>query len=217
MITPATSSPAGAAGAFGTNPFAGALGKDDFLRMLVTQLKNQDPLNPMQGTEFATQLAQFTSLEQLVQVNGGLDELRAQQAGTSLALEAGLGASMIGKNIIAVGNQVAVGADGTVAVPVELPAMAGHVSVRLLDAHGQEIAKHEFANVGQGKQTLRWDAGVAAGAYHVEVTAEAPGGATVPVTTYVHASVDGVFFNQGHVFLRAGDLVIALDSLVEVR
>ena len=64
----------------GTNPTTAtqdlsktkALGRDEFFKMLVAQLKNQDPLNPQQGTEFASQLAQFASLEQLTRLNSAL-------------------------------------------------------------------------------------------------------------------------------------------------
>ena len=50
------------------------LGKDDFLNLLVTQMQNQDPLDPMQGTDFAAQLAQFSSLEQLTDINTNLQQ-----------------------------------------------------------------------------------------------------------------------------------------------
>jgi len=55
-------------GSTATSP-GGALGKNAFLKMLITQLKNQDPLNPMQGDQMASQLAQFSSLEQLTSLN----------------------------------------------------------------------------------------------------------------------------------------------------
>jgi flagellar basal-body rod modification protein FlgD len=62
-----------------TDPFAsaagGALGKDEFVKLLVTQMQNQDPLNPMDGKELATQLAQFSSVEQLININDKLDNL----------------------------------------------------------------------------------------------------------------------------------------------
>ena len=56
----------------------GMLGKDDFLKLLVAQLKNQDPLAPQDGAQFATQLAQFNSLDQLVSINTRLDQLIEQ-------------------------------------------------------------------------------------------------------------------------------------------
>lgn len=55
----------------------GAMGKDQFIKLLVTEMKNQDPLNPMDGKELAAQLAQFSSVEQLMDVNTKLDKLTA--------------------------------------------------------------------------------------------------------------------------------------------
>jgi len=55
----------------------GAMGKDEFVKLLVAQMKNQDPLNPMDGKELAAQLAQFSSVEQLVNMNNKLDDLTA--------------------------------------------------------------------------------------------------------------------------------------------
>ncbi len=58
----------------------GSAGKDEFLQLLVAQLRNQDPLNPMSDTEFVTQLAQFNSLEQLQSMNEAMQEMAAQSA-----------------------------------------------------------------------------------------------------------------------------------------
>ncbi len=55
----------------------GSMGKDEFVKLLVAQMSNQDPLNPMDGKELAVQLAQFSSIEQLLNVNSKLDELIA--------------------------------------------------------------------------------------------------------------------------------------------
>lgn len=58
-------------------PAGGSMGKDEFVKLLVAQMSNQDPLNPMDGKELAVQLAQFSSIEQLLNVNSKLDELIA--------------------------------------------------------------------------------------------------------------------------------------------
>lgn len=89
----------------------GVMGKDDFLKMLVAQLKHQDPMNPMEGQEFAAQLAQFSSVEQLVTLN----ETMANQAAGQTALLDSLGGSLtlgaIGKSV-EVDSSQATDADG---------------------------------------------------------------------------------------------------------
>lgn len=83
-----------------------AMSKDDFLKMLIAQLKNQDPTSPQQGTEFATQMAQFASVEQLTNVNAALQS----QNQNSLNLISAQAINLIGKEITA---QTAAGTDGT--------------------------------------------------------------------------------------------------------
>lgn len=58
-------------------------GKNEFLQLLVTQLQNQDPLNPMDNTEFLSQMAQFSSLEQLIHINTTLEKMSAAQTETT--------------------------------------------------------------------------------------------------------------------------------------
>ena len=81
------------------------LGKEDFLALLVTQLRYQDPLNPMDGTEFASQLAEFSGLEQLISLNEGIESLSGNNALAQLTLNTDLSASLIGKTILGFGDQ----------------------------------------------------------------------------------------------------------------
>jgi flagellar basal-body rod modification protein FlgD len=81
------------------------LGKDDFLRLFVTQMKYQNPLNPMDNTEFTAQLAQFSSLEQLTNINSQLTDLLSYQN----SLHNTLTASFIGKNVKFSGDQAGAG------------------------------------------------------------------------------------------------------------
>ena len=60
-----------------SNAAGGAMGKDEFVKLLVTQMKNQDPLNPMDGKDLAAQLAQFSSVEQLINANTTLSNIAA--------------------------------------------------------------------------------------------------------------------------------------------
>ena len=87
-----------------------ALGKDDFLKILVAQLQAQDPLAPMEGQEFASQLAQFSSLEQLTNVN---DNLETSQA-FDIAMSNSSAIALIGKNVDAPGNTVDLKSGGAI-------------------------------------------------------------------------------------------------------
>jgi flagellar basal-body rod modification protein FlgD len=69
------SNSAGSASSAITNAAGGAMGKDEFVKLLITQMKNQDPMNPMDGKDLAAQLAQFSSVEQLININAKLDGL----------------------------------------------------------------------------------------------------------------------------------------------
>ncbi len=212
-----------AIGGIGGGLFTGAtgsrqLGKEEFLRLLVTQLRHQDPLNPMDGTQFATQLAQFSSLEQLISLNDGLDAQAEVSALAAITVRTSLGAALMGREIVAAGDQVAVGEDGRVAVTVDIGSGGGRAEVRLLDEQGREVARRDVGQVGSGRQVLSWGADdLPSGVYRYEVTVENGAGGRVPVTTFVTGVVDGLFFENGQIVLRAGKLVIPMDRLSEIR
>ena len=85
-------------GAMPSNP-KGQLGKDQFLQMLVAQMKNQDPLSPMDGQQMAAQLAQFSSVEQLVTLNETMSSAAAGQASLLESLGGSLTLGAIGKSV----------------------------------------------------------------------------------------------------------------------
>ena len=100
MLTSNGASPTASSGSPGSpssTATMNSIGKDQFLQMLVAQLKNQDPMSPMQSNEFAAQLAQFTSVEQLIQLNGSVNSQSEAVQIATLAGQAALGASLIGR------------------------------------------------------------------------------------------------------------------------
>jgi flagellar basal-body rod modification protein FlgD len=123
------------------------LGKDDFLKMLIAQLKNQDPLNPQEGAEFAAQMAQFSSLEQLTNLNTTLET----QAQNSLNLFNAQAINLVGKEITA---EIAAGTDGTSATTITgtVTAVNFKNQTASLTVNGQEIPFTNLISVqGQGK------------------------------------------------------------------
>ena len=95
--TAASTSTTGTNKTTGTAPKVGAaagMGKDDFVQLLIAQLKNQDPMKPMEDKEFITQLAQFSSLEAMEKLTDQMDDL----TGSQMLVQA---ATLIGKNVSA--------------------------------------------------------------------------------------------------------------------
>lgn len=191
------------------------LGKDDFLRLLVTQLRYQDPTSPQDASAFASQLAQFSSLEGMQNIQTILTtQAQAGQLNT-LAAKGNLGTSMIGRSVLAAGDQLE--SDGSAAsrVTVDIGAGGGAVQLSVLDSSGNPVVTSDAGFRGGGRQVL--NAGkLPAGAYTYRVTVTAPNGAAVPVQTYTTGLVDGVAFQSGTVVLKSGTLTIPLDNVVEV-
>src|SRR5690349_20746179 len=106
-----------------------------FLKLLVTQLSNQDPLNPMENAELTSQLAQMSTVSGIEKLNTTVASL-ASQSGASQVLQA---ASMIGYSVLSPGNELAVAKDKQTAFAVELPSSAAKVTVEITDAKGKTV------------------------------------------------------------------------------
>lgn len=193
------------------------LGKDDFLRILVTQLRNQDPLNPMEGTEFATQLAQFSSVEQLIQMGEAMAASTAATTELKLTAQTTLGASMVGRDVILNGAKVTVADGSATRVAFDLDAAADQVTVRILDAKGKALVTEDLGAVGSGRRIVTIDPGdLAEGSYSYEVVATNAAKQAVTVTPYTLGRVDGMAFNGGTIALRINGTLVPMLDVVEV-
>jgi len=157
---------------------------DNFLTLLTTQLKNQDPLKPMDSTEFTTQLVQFTGVEQQINANKSLDKILAQGQ-SNQALQA---ASFIDRSIEAKGNGITLGTNGGPADFVyDLAASASVATASIQDANGNTI-KSFTVPVNSGRNVGTWDGTTTGGSdappgfYIYNVTARDAKGEPIQVT-----------------------------------
>lgn len=164
-----------------------------FLKLLVTQLNNQDPLNPMDNSELTSQLAQMSTVSGIEKLNTALSGL-VSQSGASQVLQA---ASMIGYSVLSPGNDLALAQDKQVAFAVELPSSASDVKVTITDANGKTVRTMDLGSMTQGVNGITWDgktdAGetAAAGTYAYQVSAT-NGGTAVNATALSFSQVAAV-------------------------
>jgi flagellar basal-body rod modification protein FlgD len=211
-------SQATAAGTSTTAGVSSSMGKDAFLRLLITQLQHQDPLNPADSTEFTAQLAQFSSLEQLSNINTHLGVLKLYQASINNAQAVGF----IGKEILANGNSIEKSAGRAAACEFELPAEAKRLVVTIYDAAGGFVKDIDLSGNFSGRQKVAWDGTdrngnpVADGSYRFEVQAEGVNGNSLSVSPRSRGIVTGVVFEDGVTFLVTGQHRFAIGDVLQV-
>jgi flagellar basal-body rod modification protein FlgD len=195
-----------------------ALGKDDFLKLLITQMRYQDPLSPMDNTQFLAQMAQFSSLEQMQNLNESFDQsmLLSQSLNNSSA------AGFIGRHVRASGDGVTLGTSGSVELGYFLPADAETVSVTVLDEQGREVRTIVSDAATAGAHRLQWDGNdldgrrVASGTYTFKVTAKDADGVAVSATSVVTGLVEGITFKNGSAYLLVDGREVPLSEVLEV-
>lgn len=116
-----------------------ALGKDDFLKMLIAQLKNQDPLNPLEGTEFAAQLAEFSSLEQLSNLNSYTKQSIDSNYLLTQSINNTLVATLIGKEVKIESAEINVNGQEKITLGYELATPASSVTIKIMDENGRVV------------------------------------------------------------------------------
>lgn len=139
------------------------LGKDEFLKLLTNQLRYQDPSNPMKGAEFASQLAQFSSVEQLANISGSLEQSIEANYVLTQAINNGLSAGFVGKEVRATGDSFNLGpaSDDTtrnVKLGYTLDKAAASVTVKIKNAQGQVVRTIANATgTAIGENSFTWD------------------------------------------------------------
>jgi len=174
------------------------LGKDDFLRLLVTQLKNQDPLNPENPAKMTAQLAQYSSVEQLYNVNDNLKRLGDMTA--SMDKVASL--SMLDNRVLGENSRISYGGQ-PLELGYRLDEPAHSVEVRITDQAGNPVFERTDGQAEAGVHTFQWNGealeggSVDPGDYVLQVRAENAEGEQIEIRPLVEGSVRGVDFRNG--------------------
>lgn len=180
------------------------MGKDEFLKLLSVQLRNQDPMNPMEQGKMAAELAQFSQLEQLSNLNTSFEKF-----GNNKAVEDKFyGASFLGKEVVTTGSSLKYGGEGSQAeILFQLPKPASKVLIRIFDSKNSMVGEIWKENIGRGNQNLSWDGKRLDGAYEVEgeyrtqVMAWDETSEPIEVQTKTTGLVESVFFEDGETVL----------------
>lgn len=194
------------------------LGKDEFLNLLVTQLQNQDPLNPMDSTAFTSQLAEFSSLEQLHNVNTNLQTLQTSQA----AVENSQAVTYIGKQIMASGDTVQMAGGETDDIHFTLGNDAAALYINIYNGSGQYVKGFEGGGLPAGNHAIQWDGTdnngnlMGDGIYSFEVLAVDGANQMIPVGTYTTGLVRGVTFQSGTAYLLTDSQEVPLSAVLQI-
>lgn len=180
------------------------LGQDGFMKLLAHQLKNQDPMKPMDQKDFSANLAQFSQLEQLTAMNKKMDAVN-QNALDDKRVQ---GASFLGRKVVTAGTTIDYKGDGKdVKIPFYLDQSAKNVIINVLDNKNQLVARIEKENLNKGMQDVAWD-GIDFGGqvapketYHFEVIGFDENNNKFNGSTRSEGLVQGVHFEDGETVL----------------
>lgn len=171
-----------------------SLGSSDFLTLLFAQLQNQDPLNPQDDKDFTAQLAQFSSLEQLTNLNSGMNKLISSTNQQQMFTAVGF----MGKQVTASGNTLAKSGTNVSTLYYTLPSAATSVTVNIMDSNGNIVRSVSQGAQAAGSQTFQWDGKdsngnlVPDGTYSTGVTTMGADGKPLMVSSSVTGIVTGV-------------------------
>lgn len=187
-----------------------------FLTLLTSQLKNQDPLSPMDSTEFTNQLVQFAQVEQQIGQNEKLEKMINVNVGS----QAAMAVQYLGHYVEAEHNQVPL-QDGKGRFAYGLAGDADTVGIIITDEAGK-VVKTDAGKTTAGIHEYKWDGKdkdgnqVPDGTYEISVTALDRDGASVDSWTTVFGKVDGVTSSDGATVLAMGKIGVSMDKILSV-
>jgi flagellar basal-body rod modification protein FlgD len=196
-----------------------SLNADDFLKLLLVSLKNQDPSKPMDSTAMLQQFSSLTQVQQTQKTNGYLLALLQ----TELALTNSQAVGFIGKNISYSGGQISVAGGTAGTSQYSLAGNASTVTATIYDANGTAVKTVELGSKTTGSYSFQWDGTnssgtkVADGTYTVSIAAKDSAGKNISAATEGTANVTGVTFRNGMAYLMTNVGEIALAAVTGVN
>jgi flagellar basal-body rod modification protein FlgD len=192
---------------------------ETFLSLLTAQLKNQDPLSPVDSNQFTAQLTQMAGVEQQLLTNDLLTSLLAANQGGGL----GDAAQYIGKSATAAWSAVRL-EDGAATWSYELAADAKAAKLEVLDAAGKVVWSGAATELGEGVHDFSWDGKTTAGGqmsdggvYTLKVTAVGADDKTLDSQVLIRGAVTGVELYDGQPYLTVGGSILPLSSVIALE
>jgi flagellar basal-body rod modification protein FlgD len=195
------------------------LGKDDFMKLLIAQLKNQDPEQPADAKEMVTQLAQLGSVEQMTNMVKEMKTL--QLATTSMASNQAI--NFVGKTVEANGSKLYLGDANGAASAVNLAQPAHTVTLSVRDAQGQVVRTLDQGATKAGITAVNWDGNndngerMPTGQYTLTVEAKTKDGGPVIADAKIVGTVSSVSYEQGFPELVVGEARVALANVTSIK
>lgn len=199
-----------------SNGFA-SLDAEDFFSLLIQKMQNQDPLEPMDDSEFISQITQFTTLEKMNSITSAVELMAAAQASSTNAQAV----DMIGKSVVTEGNVISLTGEGGTKLKYSLGDNTTETTLTIYDQDGDVVMTKKLGSLGSGDHSYQWDGkdskgnAVDTGIYRYEISAKKADTA-VDVTTYSIFSIDGVDFSGSSVLLKSGEIEIPVSEVQEI-
>jgi flagellar basal-body rod modification protein FlgD len=197
------------------------LGKDDFLKLLIAQLQNQDPLNPASNTEFVAQLAQFSSLEQMTLMNTNLEKAIGNDSSLTETISNAMMINYFGKNVSAETNSFLYdGGDAQLRFNLDSMTLGGKLEI--YDSEGKIVRNINLASMNQGMNDYEWDgitdSGVKAspGIYTYKLDLVDSDGNKVEATPLYSGVVEGITYKDGMANLNVNGVLVPFSKITTI-
>lgn len=199
-----------------------SLGKNDFMKLLLAELKYQDPLNPAGNTEFIGQLAQFSSLEQMTRMNLNLEKTLENNTLMAEAINNAMMINYLGKQVTASTELFNFNGSDPVQLKFDLGSELNTGQVLILDATGTTIQSIPIDELGSGVNIVEWDGikntGVIApaGVYYFEVEAKDNQDNRIEVKPIFTGVIDGISYKDGFAYFKIGEVLVPFNKVHQI-
>jgi len=198
------------------------LGKDDFLKMLIAQMKNQDPMNPMDSTQYAAQLAQFSSLEQLQNLNTSMTQSINANLTLTQSINNTLASTLIGKDVKIGSSTISNSGQSSVNLGYTLPSNAASASASIYDSMGNVVKTIDSIPIAAGDHQLSWNFtdnngnSLADGDYTFQISAKDSSGNDITADPFTTGTISGIKFSSSGTQLMINNAAYQLSDVQEI-